>query len=220
MNLFDYATLLGRLGETDSAAYWFARAIANPARIDSARRLVSHLELAQRAEGLSREESARAHRAEADRLKPIAARSTPARAALVADRIRAAREGGNGDAVLATIRSELEAMDYAPDSRSQLITVLLGEAAAALIATGRYADALPYVEHLERIGTRDSMSIRQSGVVGRARLLRARIAIGLGDTVRARELIASSLAPLEFGYGALHALTREASALRDSLRSN
>jgi hypothetical protein len=61
------------------------------------------------------------------------------------------------------------------------------------------------------------VATRQSGIVGRARLLRARIAIGLGDTARARDLIATALAPLEFGYGAMHALTREATALRDSL---
>ncbi len=53
---------------------------------------------------------------------------------------------------------------------------------------------------------------------GEAMLGRSRAAVGLGDTVAARVRLDSALAPLRFGLGEAHPRSREAAALRDSLR--
>jgi len=217
MNLFDYGMALREVGETDSGAYWFARAVANRSRIDSARAFVTHLFLARRALALGLVDSARHHHAMAALEQPIAARSPSARVFLAVERIRDARETGKPLAVRAAVEEEMKAMDYKPDARAQRISVLLAEAAEALIATGLYREALPYAEHLERLGTRDSLALVRSGVVGRGFLLQARVQAAIGDSGRARALVARAIAPLDFGYGAQHALTREAVALRDAL---
>ena len=218
MNMFDYATVLDHLGEVDSAAFWFARTIENPAKVDSARMFTSQLMLARYAEARGQADQARAYRAGVKAFMPIATRAVPARTSWVIDRIDHARASSDGAAVLAVIREEFKAREFAPDSRLQRIAGALSAAAGALIETGRFADALPYAEHLERLGTRDSLCATRSGVVGRALLLNARATLGMGDTTRARELADRSVEPLRSGYGDGHVLTKEAVALRENLR--
>jgi serine/threonine protein kinase/tetratricopeptide (TPR) repeat protein len=218
MNVYDYAMFLDILGEPDSAAYWFARAVETPEKIDSARMFTSQMMLARYAEAHGEAKAARAHRAVAKAYFPIVSHAVPARTAFVVDRISKARAGGNGDSVLATIRAEFKEMKYSPEATAARLAGVIGDAAQALIATGKFADALPYAEHLERLGTRDSLTAKRSGVVGRALLLQAQAKVGMGDTVSARNLVARAIEPLTFGYGEAHALTRQAVSLRATLR--
>jgi eukaryotic-like serine/threonine-protein kinase len=218
MNVYDYAMFLDQLGESDSAVYWFARAIETPEKIDSARIFTSRMMLARYAEAHGQTAAAREHRAGVKAFMPITTRAVPARTALAVDRIRQAQAKGNGDSVLATIRAEFKDMKYSPEATAPRLAGVIGDAADALIATGRYADALPYAEHLERLGTRDSLTATRSGVVGRALLLQARARLGTGDSTGARQLLARAIKPLIFGYGETHALTREAMSLRSRLR--
>ena len=215
MNIFDYAMFLDILGERDSAAWWFARAIETPAKVDSPRMFTSRLMLARYAEARGEAVAAGTHRAGALAFMPIVPRSLPARAAWIAGRISEARARGNGDSVLATIRAELALKS--PDANAQRLAGVIGDAAEALIATGKFAEALPYAEHLERLGTRDSLTATRSGVVGRALLLQAQARLGMKDTTRARELVGRAIEPLRSGYGESHALTRVAIALRGAL---
>jgi hypothetical protein len=149
---------------------------------------------------------------------PFVPRSLPARTAFIADRISKARASGNGDSVLATIHSEFKQMNYSPEATAPRMAGVIGDAAEALIATGKFADALPYAEHLERLGTRDSLAAKRSGVVGRALLLQAQAKLGVRDTSAARTLVAQAIQPLTFGYGTSHALTQQAVSLRTTLR--
>ena len=217
MSVYDYAMFLDILGEPDSAAYWFVRATETPAKIDSARMFTSHMMLARYAEARGDAAAARAHRAVVKAFMPIVRRAVPARTAWVTDRINRTRATGNGDSVLATIRAEFKAMDYSPKAMAPRLAGVIGDAAEALIATGKFAEALPYAEHLERLGTRDSLTAARSGVVGRALLLQALARLGAGDSAGARSLVARAIEPLSFGYGAAHALTRDAIALRGRL---
>ena len=217
MNMYDYAMFLDILGERDSAAFWFARAIETPAKIDSARVFTSSMMLARYAEAHGEAAPAREHRARVQAFMPIVPRSTPARTAWIVDRISKARARGNGDSVLATIRAEFTEMKYSPEATASRLAGVIGDAAEALIVTGKFAEALPYAEHLERLGTRDSLAVTRSGVVGRAFLLQAQAKLGMKDSTRARELVARAIEPLRFGYGESHALTRDAIALREAL---
>ena len=63
MNIFDYAMFLDILGERDSAAWWFARAIETPAKVDSPRMFTSRLMLARYAEARGEAVAAGTHRA-------------------------------------------------------------------------------------------------------------------------------------------------------------
>jgi hypothetical protein len=218
MNVYDYAMFLEQLGEADSAEYWFGRAVETPAKIDSARMFTSQIMLARYAEARGDMARGRAHRAIARGFMSMVPRSPPAGASWVSDRIAQARASGDAATVLSTIRTEFGAIKYTPESRAQRLAGAIGDAADALIAVGRYAEAIPYAEHLERLGTKDSLTARRSGVLGRALLLRARAAAGMADTVKASELIERAVEPLRYGYGANHRLTREATALRERLQ--
>ena len=218
MNMYDYAMFLDILGESDSAAYWFARAIDKWERLDSARIFTSRMMLARYAEAHGQSAAAREHRAGVKAYQPIVSRAIPARTAYVTDRISKARARGNGDSVLATIRAEFKEMNYSPEATAQRLAGVIGDAAEALIGTGKFAEALPYAEHLERLGMRDSLAAKRSGVVGRALLLQAQAKLGLRDSVSARTFVARAIEPLTFGYGEGHALTRQAVSLRGTLR--
>jgi hypothetical protein len=174
--------------------------------------------LARYAEAKGDTPRARAHRAVANGYMALVPRSPPAGASWVSARIAQARAHGDPAKVIGTIEAEFKAINYSPESRAQRLAGAIGDAAEALIGVGRYAEALPYAEHLERLSTRDSLTLSRSGAVGRAFLLQSRARLGLADTVKARDLVARSVEPLNFGYGEGHRLTREAMALRDALQ--
>ena len=218
MNMYDYAMFLDILGESDSAAHWFTRALDMQERLDSARIFTSRMMLARYAEAHGQSAAAREHRAGVKAYQPIVWRAIPARTAFVTDRISKARASGNGDSVLATVRAEFKEMKYSPEATAPRLAGVIGDAADALIATGRFAEALSYAEHLQRLGTRDSLAVGRSGVVGRAFLLQAQAKLGLRDTTAARSLVARAIEPLKFGYGDTHALTREAVGLHGRIR--
>ena len=50
------------------------------------------------------------------------------------------------------------------------------------------------------------------------RLLQAQAKLGLRDSAAARRLVSRAIEPLTFGYGASHALTRQAVSLRAAIR--
>ena len=218
MNMYDYAMFLDQLDEKDSAAFWFARTVETPAKVDSPRMFTSQIMLARYAEARGDVNSARKHRAIAKGYMSMVPKSPPAGASWVSDRIALARASGDAAKVAATIDAEFKAIKYTPESRAQRLAGAIGDAADALIAVGRYAEASAFAQHLERLGTRDSLTAIRSGVFGRALLLQARAAVGMADTLKARELVGRSVAPLTYGYGENHRLTREATALRDGLR--
>jgi tetratricopeptide (TPR) repeat protein len=217
MNIYDYAMFLDLLGERDSAAHWFARSVETPAKVDSQRMFTAQMMLARYAEARGDTRTAQMHRAVVKAYLPFVPRSLPARTAFIADRINKARALGDGDSVLATIQAEFKEMNYSPSATVARMAGVIGDAADALIATGKFAEALPYAEHLERLGTRDSLTLQRSGVVGRALLLQAQAKLAMRDSSSARGLIDRAIEPLTFGYGASHALTRQAAALRASL---
>jgi hypothetical protein len=172
----------------------------------------------------------RHHRARAAELEGITERAPTARVALAVERVR--RHGRKdpaprsprapatpGDPALTRlVRSELAAIDYRADSKSQRPVPVLRAAAWALLETGAWAESLGFAEHLERIGTRDSLALTRSAIVGEALLLGARARLGQGDTAAARASLARAIAPLEAGLGVRHPLTMAAAALGDSLR--
>ncbi len=63
----------------------------------------------------------------------------------------------------------------------------------------------------------DSLALTRSGYVGRAELIRARAAAGLGRRPEAVQAASRAVIALGNGYGPEHPRTREARALRDSL---
>lgn len=218
MVLFDYAMVLDRIGEPESALAWFGHAIANPQRIDSARILISHLTMSRLAEKLGRAGQAAEHRALARGYLGMSTRSPAGRGAYLVDRIQRTGAERNRARLLTEIGSALEALDYKPEGRSSPWVGPLLAATHALIANGLYPEAQVYAEHLLRIGSRDSLALGRSGLVGEALLLGAWAAAGQGDSARARDLLARALPPLGFGLGEDHRLTRAARALGDSLK--
>jgi tetratricopeptide (TPR) repeat protein len=215
MTYYDYATMLDRVGEADSALAWFARALADP-QIDSARIFGARLASSRLANGLGQPALAAQHRAAAMRV-PERLLSPGPRAALAIERIRTAAHTGASPAAMTTISRELAALGYRPEGKTRSWTGVLAEAVRTLLEHGRVEEARPYLEHLLALGRRDSLAAGRSAIVGSALLLGARAAVVEGDASKARDLAERAAAPLAFGLGDGHHDTRAARALRDSL---
>jgi hypothetical protein len=87
-----------------------------------------------------------------------------------------------------------------------------------LLDAGEYGDAARYAADVVGLTRLDSLTLRRSGRVGEGLLLQARAERGQRHDDRARELAVQAIAPLTFGLGADHPLTRRAAALVDSLK--
>lgn len=97
-----------------------------------------------------------------------------------------------------------------------LIDPLLG-GATRLLSLGPYETAARYAEAAARIAAVNSGANCQSGIVGQARVVQARAALGRGDSVRASVLLGQALPALTYGLGARQPATQAAVARRDSI---
>jgi tetratricopeptide (TPR) repeat protein len=215
---YAYGSTLYRLGELDSAEYWLTRAITRAELLSPRWGLNMHYMLARIALARGQAADARKHVAGADSVFPKASRSVDSPAGRTAFRIatmddRDLRAGGAG-----MIGRMIDSLGFTPASTGQWFIDPLLEGAARLIALGAYDTAARYAEQAARIAAVDSVTNRQSAIVGRANVLQARAALGRGDSVRARALLASALPALAYGLGARNPETLVATALRDSIR--
>ena len=207
--LYDYGLTLDRLGEPDSAVVWLERVVAD-SRTDSARVFSSHL-LMSRLRGGSR------HRQAAVALLPIASRMPSARATLAVHRIREAGLQAGPVRLGEVIDSELDSLGFKGDGKAHRWVAPLLEASRALLAHGLGKEALAYALHAVRIGSRDSLALTQSAIVGEGLWLAAQARLILGDTAAARQDLAKAKAPLAAGLGVSHPVARAASMLAERL---
>ena len=161
---------------------------------DTSRTFASHLILS-RLESDTRPAHAAAHRASALNLVGITNESASTLAVPATDRIRIAGERGDRSGLMKTVQAEFSALRYKPDSVSHCWVGPLIAAAKAALAVGSWSDAERYAEHLQRIGSRDSLTASQSAIVGEALWLEARAKVGRGETAAALQALEQSLAP-------------------------
>ena len=214
---YSYGAILYRLAEFDSAEFWLARALTRPELLSPRWALPTHYMLARIALARGRTDEARRHAALADSIYPKASKLADAPGHRLAYRIATMESRRTGPELAATIGGMLDSIGYKAASTGQWFIEPLLEAATRLVAVGAYDAATRYAEHAERIAAVDSVTGRQSGIVGRADVLRARAALGRGDSARARAVLARAVPALTYGLGALHPATAAAIALRDSI---
>jgi hypothetical protein len=133
-------------------------------------------------------------------------------------RARIARGTGNSDRARAVLDSALRADIRPPRPSSYLVYGLLTGAEWSW-RDGRGAEA----DSLARLGLAgaalDSLASVRSAHVGRAELVRARVALAAGDSAGALAEARQAAAALASGFGEGHPRTAEAEALLDSLAS-
>jgi hypothetical protein len=86
-------------------------------------------------------------------------------------------------------------------------------AAETALGVGDAEGALRYAQSAREIATSDSLSTRQSALVGEARLVEGRARLALGDTSAARTDFQLAHEALHYGAGASHPRTIEAAKL-------
>jgi hypothetical protein len=211
---YQYAFALERTGVADSAHYWIERALAQerdllPGDLATAHTFAAEI-AATRGDMIAFERHRVAVERMVDRLPTKAVRE------LGYLKLLAMRE--TGDSLGSRITAVLDSSGFGPGRPNQgrLVDHLL-VAAERLNAAGRHADAQRYAEALVAVAAIDSLTWKQSGLVGVALYHRARGEIGRGDVRAARASLQSADAPLRYGYGPAHSLVRRATALRDSL---
>ena len=214
---YTYGAILYRLAEFDSAAFWLGRATSRANFPLPRFEYQAHLMLARIARGRGRADEAQRQVAAADSLFPKARRSVDVPASRVAYLIAAASPALKGPGAAATIAAMLDSIDYKPSSTGQSLVDPLLESATSLIAAGDFDVAWRYAEHAVRIAALDSITYRQSGIVGQAGLLEARAALGRGDRNAARAIVTRAVVALAYGLGERHPVTLAAIALRDSI---
>jgi serine/threonine-protein kinase len=202
---YQYAFALERTGVADSAHYWIERALAQerdllPGDLATAHTFAAEI-AATRGDMIAFERHRVAVERMVDRLPTKAVRE------LGYLKLLAMRE--TGDSLGSRITAVLDSSGFGPGRPNQgrLVDHLL-VAAERLNAAGRHADAQRYAEALVAVAAIDSLTWKQSGLVGVALYHRARGEIGRGDVRAARASLQSADAPLRYGYGP---------ALRDSL---
>jgi len=213
---YAYGSVLYRLAELDSAELWLTRALTRPELLSVRWALPAHYMLARIALARGRTDDARRQVAIADSIYPKASKLVDAPAHGVAYRIATIGAGAR-PGFAATVSGMLDSIGYKPTSTGQWFIDPLLEGATRLVAAGAYDVATRYAEHAARIAAVDSMTYRQSGIVGQAEAVEARAALGRGDSAQARALLARAVPPLTYGLGARHPATLAAVALRDSI---
>jgi tetratricopeptide (TPR) repeat protein len=132
-------------------------------------------------------------------------------------RARIRRAEGDSAGAWTSLDSALRA-DVKPPKPAAYVVYALLTAAEWRLASGhgRVADSLALLAIAATAV--DSLALGRSAHVGRAELIRARVAAAAGDRVGALGAAARAVPALANGYGPEYRLTREARALRDSLR--
>jgi tetratricopeptide (TPR) repeat protein len=209
------ATIYGfnklRKGDLDSAAAWLAAAVRDTS--ESAR-LVTAMWLPPAQTQLLLEQG---RLAGARRAAAFLARDTPSRritAAWLRARLRRAEGDSAGARVM--LDSALVAEAAAAKPAPRLVYALL-TAAEWRQHDGdvRGADSLAGLAI--RAAGLDSFALSRSAHVGRAELVRARVAAARGDSAAAVQAARRAAAALANGFGRGHRLTLEAEVLRDSM---
>jgi tetratricopeptide (TPR) repeat protein len=214
---YTYGAILYRLAEFDSAAFWLGRATSRANFPVPRFEYQAHLMLARIARGRGRADEAQRQVAAADSLFPKARRSADVPASRAAYLIATMSPELKGPAAAATIAAMLDSIGYKPSSTGQSLVDPLLESANRLVASGAYEPAARYAEHAARLAAVDSITSRQSAIIGTAELLEARAALGRGNAAQARALLARAVPPLAYGLGAQDPITLAAFALRDSI---
>ncbi len=212
-----YGWTLLELEQLDSAAVWFDRALVQTHDVGRSREYLIH--------GLQRHVSLRLGKLnDAQRHEEAARRlATDPQVAGSGDQLlidRAAdiaRIRGAGPEAAVRVKASLASWKYGPNMGGPVTVAVLREAAGVLIEAGAFRDAVPYADHLVRTAGPDSLALERSGLIGQGLLLKGRALLGTDDSTAARSLVRRSLAPLEFGFGPGHSLTRWARALVDTL---
>jgi eukaryotic-like serine/threonine-protein kinase len=214
---YAYGSILYRLAELDSAELWLGRALTRPELLFPRFVLPTHYMLARIALDKGHVAEAKRHVALAESLllKPKHVPDAPADRA--AFRIESMELREPLPAAAASIERTLDSAGYKPGATKPSLIDPLLEAATRLVAAGSYDGARRYAEDAARIAGIDSITYRQSGIIGGADLLEARAALGRRDTAQARTLLARAVPPLTYGFGARHPSTLAAIALRDSI---
>ncbi len=211
---FQYASVLDRMGLTDSARHWIDLALAEEAGLGPIFAVRAHLSAATIAARQGNREAFARHSAGVERLGQ--ALNTKARPELGLLRLLTVpNENGN---LAAQIRTELDTLGLGAGRpyQGRLLDHLL-VAAERLNDGGFFADALGYAVTAAALATTDSLTRTQSGLVGLALLEQARAAAGLKDRSGARQAASAADAPLRFGFGPGHRLVARAASLRDSI---
>jgi tetratricopeptide (TPR) repeat protein len=209
------ATIYGfnklRMGDIDSAAVWLAAAVRDTSQTA---RLVTAMWLPPAETQLFIEQG---RLAEARRALAALARDTPSRrisAAWLRARLR--RAEGDATGARAMLDSALVAEAAAAKPAPHLVYALL------TAAEWRQNDGdLHGADSLAALAIRaaglDSLALSRSAHVGRAELVRARVAAAQGDSAAAVQAARRAARALANGFGPRHPLMAEAEALRDSL---
>jgi eukaryotic-like serine/threonine-protein kinase len=209
------ATIYGynklRMGDLDSAAVWLAAAVRDTSETS---RLVTAAWLAPAQTQLLLEQG---KPAAARRAAASLARDTPTRRITQAW-LHARVRRGEGDRAggRAMLDSALVAEDAAAKPAPYLVYALL-TAAEWRREDGDLRGADSLAELAIRAAGLDSLALSRSAHVGRAELIRARVAVAAGDSAAAVQAARRAAAALANGLGRGHPLTLEAELLRDSL---
>jgi len=214
---YTYGSTLYRLGEVDSAQFWLNRSLIHGELMGARFGLQAEYMLARIAldRGQIREASQRV--AAADSIFSRIATNPDGKASRAAFRIATMTGGLASPTAPTVIAGMLDSIGYKPTSTAQNLVEPLLESASRLISAHSYDAATAYLEHAIKIAASDSTAYRQSAIIGRARLLQARAALGRGDAARARALADRAIPPLTYGMGPRQPLATAARALRDSL---
>jgi serine/threonine-protein kinase len=212
---YDYGMLLALLGEKDSARVWLNKALRIPEPLGLPRVYAVNLVLARMA--IPPAEQAEFRKA-ALKAVPPGGKLPPSALALTAeDQIETAARQTDPGRLSQLIKTALDSAGFTPKATSRFLMTPLAAAATALINVHKFDEAAEYADQIVRIGTVDSLSVQQSGIVGRGLLLGAQAAAGKGDRTHARDLARRAVTPLRFGLGISHPLTIRGIAFRDSL---
>ena len=209
------ATIYGitklRMGDIDSAAAWLAAARRDTSETA---RLVTAMWLPPARVQLLLEQG---RLAEARRAAAVLARDTPTRR-ITTSWLRARLRRAEGDSAggRAMLDSALVAEGAAAKPAAHLVYALLTAA-----EWRRHDGDLRGADSLAGLAIRaaapDSLAFSRSAHVGRAELVRARVAAAEGDSAAAVQAARRAARALANGFGPGHPLTMEAQGLRDSL---
>ena len=207
-------------GRADSARDYFARLAEQAARDGSGYwegRGLFGLALAE--VGLGRTEDARRTAARFDRLKDrkdllqVDDQITDARV------LAAWLALADGDAARAhgLVTDALHEHGYFDGRRRRVLRAPLVLAAETALRSGHPRVAADLAADAREIATVDALASTRSGFVGEARLVEARAALALGDTLSARPALELAHRALRHGFGEEHARTREAAVLLERM---
>jgi hypothetical protein len=209
------ATIYGlnklRMGDMDSAAVWLAAAVRDTSQTA---RLVTAAWLPPALAQLHLEQG---RLADVRRAAAALARDTPTRRITTAWlRARLSRAEGDSAGARAMLDSALVAEDAPAKPGPYLVYALLTSAEwRQHDGDLRGADSLAGLA--VRAAGLDSLALSRSAHVGRAELVRARVAAARGDSAAAVQAAHRAARALANGLGREHPLTVEAEGLRDSL---